>query len=158
MKRIGSSTEKSGKIYTIQNNEKFIFSAGGDRLITVWNKENLQLVEKLVGHNDCIWCLAICGNILYSGSEDTTVKVIFFCFLNIFFFWVSEILEKKKINFFMKIWDANKLICLKTLETSGRGSKVYSLAVSDRFLCLGTDDCKIKIWDSVTFLFFFLLS
>lgn len=61
--------------------------------------------------------LASTGTRVFSGSDDTTVRV----------------------------WDSESLSCLRTLE--GHEDNVRVLAVNDRFLFSGSWDKTIRVWD-----------
>ena len=81
----------------------------------VWNTETLECIATLSGHTGPVRTLVRCGDKIYSGSYDKTVRV----------------------------WDANSLLCLATLV--GHTGAVRALAASDRVVFSGSDDTTIKV-------------
>jgi len=45
-----------------------------DDTISIWNTETHVEIGLLKGHDSCVNCLVICENILYSGSDDCTIR------------------------------------------------------------------------------------
>ncbi|KAL8613879.1 hypothetical protein ACOMHN_032869 [Nucella lapillus] len=54
---------------------RFLFSASQDCNIFVWNLENFLPIQSLSRHSAGVNSLAICGNLVLSGSEDNEIKV-----------------------------------------------------------------------------------
>jgi len=52
-----------------------VISAGNDTHVKVWSIYTYELVATLRGHTDSVTTLALDGNFLLSGSEDSTVRV-----------------------------------------------------------------------------------
>ena len=46
-----------------------------DNIIRVWSANTFELIDVLEGHTETVWCLAIAGNKLFSGSFDDTVQM-----------------------------------------------------------------------------------
>lgn len=42
----------------------------------------------------------------------------------------------------IKVWNLNTFDCIHTIQ---QNKKVLSLAVSEDYICAGTDDCKIQV-------------
>lgn len=54
---------------------RFLFSASQDKSISVWNMETMLPIQVLSRHQGAVNALAICGNLVLSGSEDHEIKV-----------------------------------------------------------------------------------
>ncbi|XP_076470506.1 E3 ubiquitin-protein ligase TRAF7-like isoform X2 [Babylonia areolata] len=54
---------------------RFLFSASQDSNIFIWNLENFLPIQSLSRHSAGVNALAICGNLVLSGSEDHEIKV-----------------------------------------------------------------------------------
>ena len=53
-----------------------IFSAGGDRIIHVWNADTHKRLATLRGHIGGVECLALYGKkLFYGGYGDGTIRV-----------------------------------------------------------------------------------
>lgn len=78
----------TGAVFTVTCNDQFIFSAGEDTTVRVWNFppfdhdpytnhgyaspfESLSLS----GHDDAVWSVSVSGNSLLSASSDETIRV-----------------------------------------------------------------------------------
>lgn len=70
---------------------------------------DLEPLQGIAAHNDCIWSIAVRGDLLYSCSEDTTIKM----------------------------WDLHSMSNVKTLSDE-QNSKFLSLAVGNGYICAGT--------------------
>ncbi|KAL6045526.1 Tripartite motif-containing protein 72 [Balamuthia mandrillaris] len=77
-------------------------------------REGLRCIKTLTGHQNWVFALASCNNLVFSGSSDHTIKV----------------------------WSADSLQCVKTL--TGHGDQVRALCVSGDYLFSGSYDCTIK--------------
>ncbi len=86
----------------------------------MWDTETLECIATLSGHTGPVRTLVRCGDKIFSGSYDKTVRV----------------------------WDANSLRCLATLV--GHTGAVRALAASDRVVFSGSDDTTIKVSGFVT--------
>jgi WD40 repeat protein len=106
------------KIYTMAANPRHLFTAGADRKIQVWSVIELEPVQTIDAHRDVVWSLAVRGDLLYSCSDDQTVKM----------------------------WDLQSYANVKTLEDQ-RNSKFLSLAVGNGYICAGTNHCWINVWE-----------
>jgi WD40 repeat protein len=78
----------TGAVFTVKCTDDFIFSAGEDGTVRVWNfppfdhdpYTNHGFASPfehaiLTGHDDVIWSLSVSGNTLLSASSDDTVRV-----------------------------------------------------------------------------------
>ncbi len=88
--------------------------------LQVWNTDSLECIATLTGHTGPVRTLVRCGDKIFSGSYDKTVKV----------------------------WDANTLKCLATLV--GHTGAVRALAASERVVFSGSDDTTIKVWLAIS--------
>jgi F-box and WD-40 domain protein CDC4 len=74
----------------------------------------------LVGHQASVRCLEIKGDIVVSGSYDTTAKV----------------------------WSISEGRCIQTLQ--GHFSQIYAIAFDGRRVVTGSLDTNVRIWDPNT--------
>ena len=88
--------------------------------IEIWNINMSARVATLEGHTDRVICFEnIDQNRFASGSCDKTIK----------------------------IWDAHKLVCLKTLYTEHRLGATFLKSWSSNRLASGSQDGEINIWN-----------
>jgi F-box and WD-40 domain protein CDC4 len=71
----------------------------------------------LIGHQASVRCLEIHGDIVVSGSYDTTAK----------------------------IWSISEGKCLRTL--TGHFSQIYAIAFDGKKIATGSLDTSVRIWD-----------
>ena len=57
-----------------ESKEGFILVGGNNRNIQVYSIRNAVREMELVGHTDSVTCMAIDGNLLFTGSDDCTVR------------------------------------------------------------------------------------
>ena len=111
----------------------------------------------LKGHGDWVFCLALNGTTLFSGSLDETIKV-----------WDVQSGECRRTltghggsvrclalngttlfsgsrDKTIKVWDVQSGECRRTL--TGHGDSVRCLALNGTTLCSGSYDKTIKVWD-----------
>lgn len=74
----------------------------------------------LVGHQASVRCLEIHGDIVVSGSYDTTAKV----------------------------WSISEGRCLHTLQ--GHYSQIYAIAFDGYRVATGSLDTSVRIWNAAT--------
>jgi len=55
--------------------KRVILTAGNDNLIRVWSNSSFRLVGEHVGHREAVTCMALDANFLFSGSEDSDIKM-----------------------------------------------------------------------------------
>ncbi|KAK7329368.1 hypothetical protein VNO77_23530 [Canavalia gladiata] len=111
------------KAWNIQTTFQFTLDGpkGRDGVIAAWrgsseSKSPFELVASLTGHTKAVVCLAVGGKMLFSGSNDKSIKV----------------------------WDLDTLNCKMTLD--GHNEVVTSLICWDYYLLSSSSDCTIKIW------------
>ncbi len=63
-----------------------------DGRVCVWNVETGECTGTLHGHTAAVNCVAFDSNTIVSGSEDTTVRVLWVEIIN--HFWPSELYRK----------------------------------------------------------------
>lgn len=83
--------------------------------LQVWDTETLECVATLTGHTGPVRTLVRCGDKIFSGSYDKTVRV----------------------------WDTDSLKCLATLV--GHTGAVRALSASQNIVFSGSDDTTIKV-------------
>jgi F-box/WD-40 domain protein 7 len=89
--------------------------------IQVWDLETKEVIHTISAHNDSIWSIQVVGQLVYTCSDDNTVKV----------------------------WDAgspaSSLTLLKTLMNP-EDTRILSLAIGCGFIYSGTQNSKIVVW------------
>eukprot|EP01117_Protostelium_nocturnum_P018854 TRINITY_DN797_c0_g1_i1.p1 TRINITY_DN797_c0_g1~~TRINITY_DN797_c0_g1_i1.p1 ORF type:complete len:537 (+),score=106.78 TRINITY_DN797_c0_g1_i1:51-1613(+) len=105
-----------GKIYSLTIDGDYLYSAGNDRAIKVWNVESLECEATITGHTACIWHVVSDGNGKIYTSSDDGT---------------------------VRIWNIETRQCEKVITLN---CHIVSLAVGCGFICLGSDDCKIKVY------------
>ncbi|PBP24208.1 WD domain and F-box domain containing protein [Diplocarpon rosae] len=81
--------------------------------------DNAKIHNVLVGHQASVRCLEIRGDIVVSGSYDTTARV----------------------------WSISEGRCLRTL--SGHFSQIYAIAFDGTRIATGSLDTSVRIWDPI---------
>ena len=99
-----------------------IASSSLDKMIKIWDINNLKLLYTLKGHKDDVSCIIqdnLKENILYSGSDDKTIK----------------------------IWDLIKKVCLKTFNA--HNDIIYKILIikNNNYLISTSEDCEIHIYE-----------
>jgi WD40 repeat protein len=113
-----------GDVYTVLIFQKWVFSAGYDKTIRVWNLVSGQYIRSMTGHTSIIKSLVAIPHKLAiaSASWDTTIK----------------------------IWNIRSGAILATLE--GHTNRVKAVVYHQinplcSYLISGSDDCTLKLWD-----------
>ena len=57
-----------------ESKEGSILVGGNNRNIQVYSIRNAAWERELVGHTDSVTCMAIDGNLLFTGSDDCTIR------------------------------------------------------------------------------------
>lgn len=52
-----------------------MFSGSYDKTVRVWDVDNLTCLATLQGHSGAVRALAASPTLVFSGSDDTTIKV-----------------------------------------------------------------------------------
>ncbi|XP_074645437.1 E3 ubiquitin-protein ligase TRAF7-like isoform X2 [Tubulanus polymorphus] len=75
-KCLGTFRGHKGPVYALANRGSRIFSAGGDKVIKVWNVDMLAkgCIHTIVAHNDGIFCIALMRNVMFSAGADYSIK------------------------------------------------------------------------------------
>lgn len=159
---IATLTEHSGDVHALCTCGRFLYSAGTDKSIKVWNIDNLQFhTSREDAHSDVIGALISTGKYIFSGSYSS-IKVWRVLTLELLHtisdihHWVRAfaIDPKKKIVYSgshntIHIWAADEPFASKGNLPHSHGS-VYSLAVTDKFLILGTYNQNTHLYDVST--------
>ena len=56
------------------NDEGTILVGGNNRAIQAYSLRNATLEKQMHGHKDSVTCMAIDGNLLFTGSDDNTIR------------------------------------------------------------------------------------
>lgn len=90
-------------------------------IIKIWDLATGACINTFTGHRDFVTCVALKGDLLYSGSLDYTIK----------------------------IWDLKGERCQKTLKFDGEA--IFFLSVDDKALFAGFYKGRLRGWDVHTF-------
>ena len=96
--------------------DKWLFVTGGEPIIRAWDK-TLKKTKEYIGHQSWVYCIKIYEDLMFSGSDDKTIKV----------------------------WDLESCILLE--ELTGHENGVTALEVADGELFSGSYDHTIICWD-----------
>lgn len=121
----GSSKGHNGWVWSLRfsPDERYLASAGDDKIIIIWDFETQQFSRILRGHNDTIRSLSFNQrNILASASDDKTVK----------------------------IWDITTGECIRTINGHDTRIRTVSFSPTGQTLASAGDDKTVKIWDITT--------
>ncbi|KAJ1182694.1 hypothetical protein NDU88_007878, partial [Pleurodeles waltl] len=114
--------------------------------------------EVVPGHTAAVFCLALRGDLLASGSQDHTIRV--WCLPQCsplqtlqghqkgvwgLQFFTDNLLVSCSSDASIKIWNIRLGVCSRTLF--GHNGPVWCLALADGLLVSGSQDTKIKVWD-----------
>ncbi len=93
-----------------------------NNVIEIRHRISEKLTAQLQGHTNWIRTMTRCGNVLFSGDDEGTIK----------------------------IWDLVHKTCLKTLHKA-HGFFVKGIALNDNLMISVAFDQKVKIWDLGTY-------
>lgn len=57
-----------------KNDEGYIIVGGNNKKIQIYSIRTEKLEYEMKGHDDSITCMCIYGHLLFTGSDDKTVK------------------------------------------------------------------------------------
>ena len=97
--------------------------------LQVWNIESYECIKQLNAHDDCIWSIVVDGDLLYSGSDDKTIRVCFLTF--------SQYLSP--FGLCVTLWSEKTTVKLgvELVHVLNQSSKVLSVAVGYGLICMG---------------------
>ncbi|XP_068695016.1 E3 ubiquitin-protein ligase TRAF7-like [Montipora capricornis] len=122
-KCIGTLRGHRGSIWSLVSRGHRLFSAGGDRVIKVWNMENVRLArctEVLEGHTGDIHAMCAGGGKLYSAGSDQAI--------------IS--------------WNLENLTLHKRVENA-HDNVICAIIYNGKYLFTSSHSC-IKVWDAST--------
>lgn len=62
-------------VVTASPSGRFLFTASSDSTAMIWDLENMLPIQVLTRHEASVNCLAVYGNLIFTGSEDKDIKV-----------------------------------------------------------------------------------
>jgi len=122
-KCIGTLRGHRGTIWSMVSKGHRLFSAGGDKVIKVWNMENVRLArctEVLEGHTNDIHTMCVGGGKLYSAGSDHAI--------------IS--------------WNLENLTLHKKIENA-HDNIICAIVYNGKYLFTSSHSC-IKVWDAST--------
>ncbi|XP_065650085.1 E3 ubiquitin-protein ligase TRAF7 isoform X2 [Hydra vulgaris] len=152
----------TGEIHAICTSGQYLYSAGSDKSIKVWDANTLKLLSsKGDAHLDVIGALLSTGKYIFSGSYSSikvwrTVTLELLHSISDIYHWVRAfaVSSKRKTVYSgshnkVHLWSAEEpFTCLGEL-THTHGS-VYSLAVTNHYLIIGTYNQNTHLYNVVT--------
>lgn len=120
-KCIGTLRGHRGTIWSLVSRGHRLFSAGGDKVIKVWNMENVRLArctEVLEGHSNDIHAMCVGGGKLYSAGSDQSI--------------IS--------------WNLENLTLHKKVENA-HDNIICAIVYNGKYLFTSSHSC-IKVWDA----------
>jgi F-box and WD-40 domain protein CDC4 len=131
-------------------NENLVVTGSRDNTLRVWDISSIHTAPKnkkmngscmatLLGHTGSIRCMAFYGGKLVSGSYDSTVRI-----------WdIQKFIDQIKGNYYSRsktaLFFQNHTKPLHVL--TGPAAQIYSVAINDDFVCSGSLDSDICVWD-----------
>ena len=58
-----------------QQKEGYILVGGNNKRVNLWNVRTYEFVDTLKEHTDSVTCMAIDANMLFTGSDDMTIRI-----------------------------------------------------------------------------------
>jgi len=96
-----------------------LFCAGNSSIIHMLDPQHLDSVARLEGHTDAVTCLCIDGYFLFSGSDDSTVR----------------------------IWNIHTRTPLKKFSAHTKALRSISVAPEEGYLISCSHDGSVYVWD-----------
>ncbi|KAF8571303.1 hypothetical protein P879_02129 [Paragonimus westermani] len=107
----------NGCVNEVAFDDRYILSAGGDRVVLVWSYETHKVIRWLVGHRRGVTCMHYHQGIAMTGSSDLTVR----------------------------IWNVETAECIQTLE--GHVQMVRCIRFDETHIVTGSYDGSLRIWN-----------
>lgn len=104
----------------------------------MWDVQRGRIIRTLVGHEESVRCLDVCGNKVVSGSYDCTCRVSF----------VVVATTLLLANICSKIWNIDTGECLQVLR--GHLHQIYSVAFDGAHIASGGLDTTVRVWNPNT--------
>lgn len=117
------------------SHDGYVYTGSADKKIKVWRKQGKEkkhgLMETLEKHNSGINALALSGDgcVLYSGACDRSILV-----------WERQKVEEEESGRF-----DFKMVVVGALR--GHTRSILCLAVVSDYLCSGSEDKSIRVWN-----------
>ena len=115
---------------TYSSNGRHLFTAGGDHVVRLWDRESGQVLRTFVGHGDAVMTMALSrdGKLLVTAGGNP---------------WVYA----KALDCTIRIWDV--AAARELLRLTGHRQTVFSVALSPdgRWLVSGGGDQTVRLWD-----------
>ena len=122
----------------------------------MWDLNTMRCRHTLKGHASRVRALALSGPLLFSGSNDKSIKVWNLDSmsnthsLESHVSWIRALATEKDVltsaskDLTVKVWDIKTLKCIFTFQA---GSEVYCLAMTNSMVYGGCQDYKIRVWN-----------
>ncbi len=144
-----------------------LITAHDDKTIRIWDRSSRRELQKLIGHQDSVNCLALSGDgkFLYSCSADSTIKEwdlttgscrrtfegnLAYSVNTIALSRDGRSLYSDSLGKTIQEWDLITGSGSRTFEGHQDWLRTITLSEDGRLLYSGSDDLTIKEWDLIT--------
>ncbi len=139
-----------------------LLAVGIDRIITLWDIENMSLIKTFEGHAGRVVVISVAlsddGQLLVSGSENIRVwntitgkceqiltehSHVQCLSLNT----NKKLFASGSIDNTVRVWDINSASCMQVLKGHTSGITCVSISADGERVYSGSGDCTIRVWD-----------
>ncbi|CAF3700964.1 unnamed protein product [Rotaria sp. Silwood1] len=163
LERIQCQSRNSKGVYCLQYDNNKIISGLRDNTIKIWNRNTLECIKILTGHNGSVLCLQYDEKIIISGSSDSTIRIwnietgelvntlLHHCEAVLHLRFIDKMMITCSKDRSIAVWEINSPIDIVMRRVLvGHRAAVNVVDFDNKYIVSASGDRTIKVWKTTT--------